>query len=366
MSPQAVGSHLMVVAAGTGGHVMPGLAVAEALRARGWTVSWLGTASGMERSLVEPRGVPFDALDFAGLRGKGWKVMLTGGFALLRALWQSRSAVRARAPRLMFSTGGYVAVPAGLAASLAGVPLVLLNADAAPLLSTRLLRSVAAAICCGFDGAAAKLGGARALVTGNPVRAEIAAVAPPTERFAARSGPLQLLVIGGSLGAQALNEAVPDALARLDAVARPQVVHQCGARHVEAARDAYARAGVTAEVLPFIDDIAARYADADVVICRAGAITAAELCVAGVPAILVPFVARTTDHQRTNADFLARHGAAIHLPQSELNAERLAAELGALTRARLLVIAQAARDLGKPQAARVVADAIEHIAKAAA
>jgi UDP-N-acetylglucosamine--N-acetylmuramyl-(pentapeptide) pyrophosphoryl-undecaprenol N-acetylglucosamine transferase len=358
-------SHLMVVAAGTGGHVMPGLAVAEALRARGWTVSWLGTATGMERGLVEPRGLPFDAVDFIGLRGKGLKTMLTGGFALLRALWQSRAAVLARRPQVVFSTGGYVAVPAGLAASLAGVPLVLLNADAAPLLSTRLLKSLASAVCCGFDGAAARLAGARALVSGNPVRAEIAALAAPEARYAERMGPLRVLVLGGSLGAAVLNNTVPAALALLPAGDRPAVVHQCGAKGVEDTRGAYARAAVTAEIVPFIGDVATRYADADVVICRAGAITAAELCAAGVPAILVPFIASTTDHQRTNAEFLAQHGAAIHLPQSGLSAESLARELRGLTRQRLLDMARQARALGKPQAAATVADAIEHLAKAA-
>ena len=358
-------SHLMVVAAGTGGHVMPGLAVAEALQARGWTVSWLGTATGMERGLVEPRGLPFDAVNFAGLRGKGLRTMLIGGFALLRALWQSRAAVRARQPRVVFSTGGYVAVPAGLAASLAGVPLVLLNADAAPLLSTKLLKSLASAVCCGFDGAAAKLIGARALVSGNPVRADIAALAEPAARYAQRSGPLRILVLGGSLGAMALNSNVPAALALLAPGERPTVVHQCGGKHVEETRAAYARAGVTAEIQPFIADVAARYAEADLVICRAGAITAAELCVAGVPSILVPFIASTTDHQRTNAEFLAQHGAAIHMAQSELTAESLARALRGLARARLLEMAQKARTLGKPQAAVTVADAIEHIARAA-
>ena len=206
-------SHLMVVAAGTGGHVMPGLAVAEALRSRGWTVSWLGTRAGMERSLVEPHGIAFDPIDFASLRGKGIGTLLLGGIRLLRAMWQSRAAIRGRRPAVVFSTGGYVAVPAGLAASLQSVPLALLNADAAPLLSTRMLRSLASAVFCGFDGAAARTAGERGLVTGNPVRAEIATVPPPAQRFVQRSGPLKVLVVGGSLGSQVLNETVPAALA---------------------------------------------------------------------------------------------------------------------------------------------------------
>lgn len=355
--------HLLVVAAGTGGHVMPGLAVADELQARGWTVSWLGTRAGMERRLVEGRGIAFDAIDFAGLRGKGIKTLLFGGFLLLRALWQSRAIVRMRQPAMVFSTGGYVAVPAGLAATALGRPLALLNADASPLLSLKILRSQAVAIFCGFDGAAARMGGERALVTGNPVRPPIAQIAPPAQRYAGRSGPLSLLVVGGSLGAQVLNEILPLALARIDPARRPGVVHQCGAQHLEATRAAYARAGVAAEVVPFIDDMAARYAAADLAICRAGAITVTELTAAGVPAVLVPFVVKTTAHQRSNAEFLAAHGAAIHLPQAEFTAERLAQVLGELDRDRLQRMAEQARALGKPEATRVVADAIEHIVR---
>jgi UDP-N-acetylglucosamine--N-acetylmuramyl-(pentapeptide) pyrophosphoryl-undecaprenol N-acetylglucosamine transferase len=358
-------SHLMVVAAGTGGHVMPGLAVAEALRSRGWTVSWLGTRAGMERSLVEPRGIAFDAIDFSSLRGKGIGALLLGGFRLLRALWQSRAVIRSRQPAIVFSTGGYVAVPAGLAASMASVPLALLNADAAPLLSTRLLRSLASAVFCGFDGVAARMAGERGLVTGNPVRAEIAALPPPELRLAGREGPLKLLVIGGSLGSQVLNETVAVALALLPAQDRPVVVHQCGAAHAQATRAAYERAGVVAEVLPFIDDMAHRYGEADLVICRAGAVTVTELAAAGVASLLVPLVVSTTSHQRSNAEFMAAQGAAIHLSQTELSAERLAAVLRPLTRERLLEMANSARVLGRPEATRVVADAIEHIAREA-
>ena len=363
-------SHLLVVAAGTGGHVMPGLAVADELRSRGWSVSWLGTRAGMERRLVEQRGIAFDAVDFGGLRGKGAKTMLFGGFHLLRALLQSRAIVKARRPSMVFSTGGYVAVPAGLATSMAGVPLTVLNADAAPLLSLRLLKSLAAAVFCGFDGEAARQAGDKGLVTGNPVRGDIAQLPLPPQRWAGRDGALSLLVIGGSLGSQVLNQTLPAALAQLTRTQRPRVVHQCGAAHVDATRAAYAAAGVQlgddAEVIPFIDDIATRYAAADVVLCRAGAITVSELCVAGVPAILVPFVVKTTQHQRSNAEFLAQHGAAIHLPQGELTPSRVAELLRGLTRTRLLEMAQRAQALGRPNATRTVADAIEHIVKAQA
>jgi UDP-N-acetylglucosamine--N-acetylmuramyl-(pentapeptide) pyrophosphoryl-undecaprenol N-acetylglucosamine transferase len=357
--------HLVVVAAGTGGHVMPGLAVAETLRSRGWTVSWLGTRLGMERSLVEPRGIAFDAIDFSSLRGKGIVALLLGGFRMLRALWQSRAALRRRRPSVVFSTGGYVAVPAGLAASMASVPLTLLNADAAPLLSTRMLRSLASAVFCGFDGAAARQAGDRGLVTGNPVRAQIAALPLPADRYRPRSGPLNLLVIGGSLGSRVLNETLAPALALLPAARRPRVVHQCGAAHLDSTRAAYAGADIEAEVIAFIDDIALRYEAADLVICRAGAITVTELAVAGLASILVPLVVSTTAHQRTNAEFMAARDAAIHLPQPELNAERLAATLCELTRERLLEMATRARALSRPDAACVVADAIEHIASEA-
>jgi UDP-N-acetylglucosamine--N-acetylmuramyl-(pentapeptide) pyrophosphoryl-undecaprenol N-acetylglucosamine transferase len=358
-------SHLMVVAAGTGGHVMPGLAVADALRGRGWTVSWLGTRAGMERSLVEPQGIAFDAIDFSSLRGKGVGTLLFGGFRLLRAIWQSRSVIRDRRPAVVFSTGGYTAVPAGLAASMQSVPLALLNADAAPLLSTRLLRSLASAVFCGFDGAAAQLVDDRGLVTGNPVRADIAALPPPAQRFTGRTGPLRLLVIGGSLGSQVLNETVPGALGLLTDGERPTVLHQCGGANTRSTQSAYQRAGVAADVTPFIDDMARRYRDADVVICRAGAVTVTELAAAGVASVLVPLVVSTTSHQRSNAEFMASQGAAIHLPQAELAAEALAAVLRGLSRDRLLEMAIRARAIGRPEATRVVADAIENIAREA-
>jgi UDP-N-acetylglucosamine--N-acetylmuramyl-(pentapeptide) pyrophosphoryl-undecaprenol N-acetylglucosamine transferase len=353
---------LMVVAAGTGGHVMPGLAVAGELQRRGWSVSWLGTAAGMERSLVEPRGIAFKAIDFSGLRGKGLKTLALGGFLLLRAMWQSRRIIRADQPDAVFSTGGYVAVPAGMAASTLGVPIVLLNADAAPLMSTSLLKPLASGVLCGFDGEAAHKAGAKGLVTGNPVRREIAELPAPATRYSGRSGPLRLLVIGGSLGAQVLNEIVPQALARLPAARRPHVIHQCGEKHLGAVRVAYAQAGVDADIVTFIDDMAARYAEADVVVARAGAITVTELAAAGVASILVPLVVSTTHHQRTNAEFMAARHAAIHLPQAELTPEHLAELLAGLDRTRLLAMAEAARVIGKPKATETVAAVIERVA----
>jgi UDP-N-acetylglucosamine--N-acetylmuramyl-(pentapeptide) pyrophosphoryl-undecaprenol N-acetylglucosamine transferase len=249
-----------------------------------------------------------------------------------------------------------------MAASTLGVPVVLLNADAAPLMSTTMLKPLASAVLCGFDGEAARKAGDKGLVTGNPVRPEIAAMPPPALRYAGRTGPLRLLVIGGSLGAQVLNQTVPQALARLPEASRPRVVHQCGARHVDAVRSAYAAAGVAADIIPFIDDIAARYAETDLVLARAGAITVTELAAAGVPSILVPLVVKTTDHQRTNAEFMAARHAAIHLPQSDATAERLAALLTGLDRAQLQAMAESARALGKPKATGTVAAVIEKVA----
>ena len=270
------------------------------------------------------------------------------GFHLLRALWQSRALVRARKPRAMFSTGGYVAVPAGMAASTLGVPLIVLNSDAAPLMSTSMLKPLASAVLCGFDGSAARRAGPKGEVTGKRVRAEIAQIRAPELRFAGRTGPLQLLIIGGSLGARVLNENVPRALALIAAEKRPHVVHQCGAAHVDSVRALYQTLDVEAEVIAFIDDMPARYALADVVVCRAGAITVAELAVAGVASVLVPLIVSTTSHQRDNAQYMAAHDAAIHLPQAELTPQRLANLLRELTRDRLLQIAQAARSIAEP------------------
>ena len=350
---------LTIVAAGTGGHVMPGLAVAQALRERGWAVRWLGTRAGMERALVERAGLPFDALAFSSIRGRGLWTLVMGIPMLARAVAGSVRILRGSGSQVVFTTGGYVAVPAGLAAAWLRRPLLFLNADAAPQLSLRLLLRFVRVVLCGFDGAAARLAGGKACVSGAPVRAEIAALADPAQRYAGRAGPLALLVVGGSLGARVLNEVVPQALALLDPAQRPVVVHQCGAGNESATRAAYERAGVAAQVLPFIDDIGARYAAADLVLCRAGAITVTELCAAGIGAILVPFVARTTAHQRDNAEFLAAHGAALHLPQERFDARTLAQQLRTLGRESLARMARNARALGRPQATAQVVRQIE-------
>ncbi len=351
--------HLVIMAAGTGGHIIPGIAVAREVQRRGWSVSWLGTATGMENKLVPPTQIPLDVLSFSGLRGKGLLHSLTGGLRLLKAFWDAAAILRRRGASAVLGMGGYVCFPGGMMASLLGKPLMLVNADAALLLSNRALLPVADRVAFGFDGPASQI--KRGLVTGNPVRAEIEALAAPAERYAGRSGPLRLLVVGGSLGAQVLNQTLPAALALLPAEARPQVLHQTGAAQLDSVRAAYASAGIGADVRPFIDDMARQLADCDVMICRAGAVTVSELCAAGVPALLVPLVVSTTAHQRDNARHMAGHGAALHLDQQQLTPQSLALQLQALDRPMLLAMAQKARALAKPQAAARVADELDKL-----
>lgn len=355
--------HLVVMAAGTGGHVIPGLALAREMQSRGWTVSWLGTSSGMENRLVPPTGIALDTISFSGLRGKGLLHTLTGGMRLLVAFWSCLSILRRRQPTAVLGMGGYVCFPGGMMASLLGKPLVLVNSDASLLLSNKALMPVADRVIFGFDGQAAQ-SVRRAVVTGNPVRSEIEAIAPPQERFAGRSGPLRLLVVGGSLGARVLNETVPQAVAMLEPANRPLVVHQCGVSDPSAVQAAYAKAGVAVQVCPFIDDMAQQLAQCDLVICRAGAITVSELCAAGVPAVLVPLLVSTTTHQRDNAKWMARAQAALHLPQAELSAPALANLIRGFTREALLQMAQCARALARPHAAARVADEIESLVAA--
>lgn len=352
--------HLVIMAAGTGGHIMPGLAVAREMRARGWSVSWLGTRAGMENKLVPPSGIPLDVIGFMGLRGKGAWGLLRGAAQLLKGFFECLGILRKRGADAVLGMGGYVCFPGGLVAKLLGRPLMLVNADAALLLSNQSLLRFADRVAFGFDGAAARRV-PQAVVTGNPVRAEIEALPVPAQRLAGRSGPLKLLVVGGSLGAQTLNQTVPAALARMPAALRPQVTHQTGERQLEAVCSAYAQAGVAAEVLPFIEHMDQRLADCDLIVCRAGAITVSELCAAGVASVLVPLVISTTSHQRDNAQWMAQHGAAIHLPQTELTPDTLAQLLLSLTRERLLVMAEAARAVAQPRAAQRVADEIERL-----
>jgi UDP-N-acetylglucosamine--N-acetylmuramyl-(pentapeptide) pyrophosphoryl-undecaprenol N-acetylglucosamine transferase len=334
--------------------------VAREVRSRGWTVSWLGTSHGMENRLVPPAGIEMDTIAFSGLRGKGLLHTATGGLRLLKAFWDCLRILRRRGADVVLGMGGYVCFPGGLMASLLSKPLMLVNADAALLLSNKSLLPVADRVAFGFDGPAVK-GVKAGVVTGNPVRAEIEALPEPSERFAGRSGALRLLVVGGSLGAQVLNRTVPQALALMEAGARPWVVHQTGAAQADEVRAAYAAAGLQADVRPFIDDMATQLAHCDLVLCRAGAVTVSELCAAGVASMLVPLVVSTTSHQRDNAQWLAGQGAAVHLPQAEFTPEALAQRLRALDREALLAMARRARSLAQPQAAARVADELQQL-----
>jgi UDP-N-acetylglucosamine--N-acetylmuramyl-(pentapeptide) pyrophosphoryl-undecaprenol N-acetylglucosamine transferase len=338
----------LIMAGGTGGHVFPGLAVAEELRAAGWEVVWMGAKTGMEARLVPARGYRMAYVRAAALRGKGVLAALLLPVNLLLGFAQAARAIFRLRPDVVLGMGGYVAFPGGMMASLLARPLAVHEQNAIAGLTNRVLAAVADKAMTAFPEA---LKGAE--WTGNPVRREIAALAVPEARLAGRQGPLRLLVVGGSLGARALNDCVPQALARLEP--RPSVVHQSGEKHLEALRASYRAAGVEGELLPFIDDMARRYAEADLVICRAGAITVAELSAGGVASVLVPFPHAVDDHQTANARFLADRGAAILLPQSRMTPERLAETLRALDRERLLDMARKARALGKPGAAHAVA-----------
>ena len=358
---------VMITTGGTGGHVFPGLAVAAKLVARGCRVFWLGTREGMEAKLVPQHGVDFESLSFRGIRGKGLRTLVLGPYALAAACVHSLRIIRRRRPHVVVGFGGFASFPGALMGVATGRPLVVHDANAIAGLANRVLAYGADRVLLGFPGALRGGGARHAAWVGNPLRDEIVAVAPPAERFAARSGPLHLLVVGGSLGAAALNDAIPAALAKLPEHERPVTVHQAGERHVEALRDAYAKAGVAAECVPFIADMAERYAWADLVVCRGGALTIAELAAVGLGAIVVPLPGAIADEQLANARFLLDAGAAIVLPQAELTGPDapLAGMLAALTRADAQTMAMNAYRVGKRDAADRVADAcIALVAKA--
>ncbi len=355
---------LLIMAAGTGGHIFPGLAIADTMRKRGWEVTWLGTSHGMEGDLVPKHGIEMDTIAFSGLRGKGWMHTVKGAFRLLASFGACRSILTRRNPDVVLGMGGYVTVPGGFMAKLRGIPLVLINADAALMLSTKTLASSAQRVLFGFPadfGAAA----GKAIVTGNPVRAEISALPKPAQRYAARHGVLNILVVGGSLGAKVLNDALPAALALIPAEQRPRVTHQSGKKNIDALRANYTQAQVEAEVVDFIDDMPRRYAEADLVICRAGAITVSELTAAGVASVLVPLLVSTTTHQRDNAQWMEKQGAAIHLPQTEMIAAQLAELLKNMTREQCLQMAEAAYENGRRNANATIADVLEQLVKTA-
>ena len=351
---------VLILAGGTGGHIFPGLAVAAALQARGVPVLWLGADGGMETQLVPPRGIALYTIAIKGLRGKGVVALLTAPIRVLSAVRAALRVVDKRKPRAVVSFGGYAAGPGGIAARLRGTPLIVHEQNRAPGMTNRVLARFARSVLTGFPQTFKRV---TEEVVGNPVRTEIALLPDPTERFSQRAGALRLLVLGGSQGARALNSAVPKALAGLRGTV--EVRHQCGVRLRDEAVRAYADAGIVASVEPFIADMAEAYAWADLVVCRAGALTLAELCAAGVGSVLVPFPLAVDDHQTRNAEYLVQRNAAVLLPQGDALADELRVTLATLASdpARRLQMAQAARQLAKPDAAERVADIVLRVSQ---
>jgi UDP-N-acetylglucosamine--N-acetylmuramyl-(pentapeptide) pyrophosphoryl-undecaprenol N-acetylglucosamine transferase len=350
------------MAGGTGGHIFPGLAVAEALRERGWRVHWLGGKGrsgqpSMESQLVPPRGIAFEAIDFSGVRGKGMLTLAWLPLRLLQAFWQSIQVLRRVRPDVVVGLGGYITFPGGMMSVLLGKPLVLHEQNSVAGMANRVLAQVADRVFTAFPDVLKN-----AQWVGNPLRPAFTQQPDAAQRFAGRSGPLKLLVVGGSLGARALNELVPKALALINEASRPQVTHQSGAAQIEALRANYAAAGVQADLTPFIDDTAQAFADADLVIGRAGASTVTELAAVGAAAVFVPFPAAVDDHQTVNARFLVEAGGGWLLPQAGLTPEALAALLQGMDRSQLLARAQAAASLKQTNATASVVAACEELA----
>lgn len=347
-----------IMAGGTGGHVFPALATARVLRRRGFDIVWLGTRRGIEARLVPAEGIPVEWLAVSGLRGKGAATLLAAPFRLVRAIWQAVAALRRHRPAVVLGAGGFASGPGGLAAWLLRRPLVVHEQNAIAGLTNRVLARLADRVLEGFPGSFGPR--VRAERVGNPVRPEIAAVAAPERRYAAREGRARLLVFGGSQGAARLNAVVPAAIAELPGRLRPDVLHQTGNSGVEETAAAYRSRGLEADVRAFVDDMAGAYGWADLAVCRAGALTVAELAAAGVPAILVPFPAAVDDHQTHNAEFAVAAGSAVLMPEGELTPLSLAAKLRELIEAgrpRLLAMAQAARRSAITDADERLADA---------
>ena len=343
----------LVMAGGTGGHIFPGLAVAEVLRSQGWHVHWLGApAPSMESQLVPAKGFAFEAVRFGGVRGKGLLTLALLPMRLLQAFWQSLQVIRRLRPDVLVGLGGYITFPGGMMGVLLGKPLVLHEQNSVAGMANKVLAHVADRVLCTFPKVLPK-----AQWVGNPMRDGFLNQAPPEARFAQRNGPLRVVVVGGSLGAQALNSGVPQALALMPRDQRPQVLHQGGVKHLKTLQDNYAQAGVDAELVPFIDDTASAFAQADLVICRAGASTVSELAAVGVAALLVPFPHAVDDHQTVNAQYLVSQAAGWMMPQSELTPEHLAAFLSRLDRAQLLHAAKQAYAVRKTTAAADVMQA---------
>lgn len=351
----------LIMAGGTGGHIFPGLAVAEELRARGWRVHWLGTPGSMESRIVPQHGIALETIDFSGVRGKGLATLALLPLKLLRAFWQALAVVRRVRPDVVVGMGGYVTFPGGMMAVLAGKPLVLHEQNSVAGMANKVLAGVADRIFTAFPGVFTK-----GQWVGNPLRAAFTRQSGPAERFAGRSGPLKLLVVGGSLGARALNEIVPQALALIPPDQRPQVTHQSGqgvnGGQIEQLRANYEAAGVQATLTPFIDDTATAYAEADLIVCRAGASTVTEIAAVGAAAVFVPFPHAVDDHQTANARFLVDAGGGWLVQQADLTPRGLADMLLKMERHTLVECGLKAKTMEKTQATREVVSACEELA----
>ncbi|MDZ4142664.1 MAG: undecaprenyldiphospho-muramoylpentapeptide beta-N-acetylglucosaminyltransferase [Methylotenera sp.] len=359
-----VNKTLMVMAGGTGGHVYPAMAVADYLKNMGWNIVWLCTEGGMENRLIENSGYEKAMIAMRGVRGKGLLGWMLLPVKLAKAFAQSIAAIRKHQPDVVLGMGGFAAFPGGLMAKLLGKPLVIHEQNSVAGLTNKVLYKFATRVLTAFPAAfAKKTNEGKALLVGNPVRADIAALPLPEVRFAGREGALHLLVVGGSLGAQALNEVLPQTLALLPVGQRPQVVHQAGIKHIEALKNNYENAGVDADAKAFIDDMASMYAWADFVICRSGALTVAEVSAVGLGSLMVPFPFAVDDHQTTNAAYLAEQGAAFVVQQKDFNVEKLQKILNGLNREVCIDMAIKARALGKPEATVNVATICIEVAR---
>ena len=353
-----VGKCALVMAGGTGGHIFPGLAVAEALRERSWRVHWLGGPGSMESQLVPPRGFAFETIAFSGVRGKGVKTLFLLPLRLLMAFWQSIQVVRRVQPDVVIGLGGYITFPAGMMSVLLGKPLVLHEQNSIAGMANKVLAGVADRVFTAFPNVLKK-----AAWVGNPLRPAFVQQPGPTERLGSRTGPLRLLVVGGSLGARGLNETVPKALALIPAVKRPTVLHQSGAKQIDELRANYAAAGVQAELTPFIEDTAQAYAQADLIVCRAGASTVTEIAAVGAAAVFVPFPSAVDDHQTTNARFLVDAGGGWLVQQRDLSPEWLADLIQKIERPELIRRALAAKAMQRVNATAEVVAACEELVR---
>ena len=347
----------LIMAGGTGGHIFPGLAVAQALLDKGWRVHWLGAPGSMESRLVPPRGIPLETIDFSGVRGKGSRTLVLLPLRLLRAFWQSIQVVRRVQPQVVVGLGGYISFPGGLMSVLLGKPLVLHEQNSVAGMANKVLAVVASRVFTAFPHVFAK-----GQWVGNPLRAEFLNQPGPQARFAGRTGPLKVLVVGGSLGARALNTVVPQALALIPVDQRPVVIHQAGEKQIDELRANYAAANVQATLTPFIDNTAQAFADADLVICRAGASTVTEIAAVGAAAVFVPFPFAVDDHQTANARFLVDQGAAWLLPQTEMTPQTLADMLQKTERSTLSQRGLAAKNRQQLHATDAVVAACEELA----